>query len=1565
MTSKVKSRNKLLSSHKKSSLAKSSTKDELLALKYSMDRPCLPVYALEEASAIDGTRSKSTGEEAAASQDLTYPDFIPWKDHTQISKEKQVSNQRESDEQTYLSKGYFEAPHVSNEYYSGRNLASAALFSSNENCLNVVNEISRYLTNAYKSRNENINKIRYSAGNFKIPQKITLTASKRENWLNELSNSDVPLKKIGERIPHGIRGKVLIDALCARFTPMNRALWFTKCVLFSEILALRRKYQSKMPPESTSSEKFELHWLQDWTQQVAACMFKMAQDMMETQDIASKEYLIKKLSYLRELVSSLYVETLLDKPYLLSLVLKPLKDGLPQNSDAVGDLVRSRQADDEDNQDTLIQDELNFAIDYAQRFSSLVWIKTFWNDIIAVDYLAKELGEGLLLNHFYVSKLSRYPKWFLPEHLRDNLLKSLSDMIVYLFKRNTNTFVIPGNWAITRESLASILSHEMCSMSPSESKKLADQLELINYRNDSLIINLSRSETIVKLPSSGDPQDANANDRKDVRIPSGEKKFKGDLSNSAKLMDELDHLRFNEKLAKQLRPQNGPHINENWIHSLRTVLLWSVSPWRYSEVQNENILVMCNFLKKTLFTAAEISTRVEVENEILDSIMTFLELNSGLVDSSKLYVMVNELYQLKVITIASYIRKIIASGVFYTTLAENNLSEMSSTTQNHLHFLVNLPVLNNKQCDSILRKWTTDGFNFKGAFEQTKHQLQSQILDKLFSNKSIETPPDFDKEWRSCKTGLKFLLVNWLTDEFKTRLASSPKLVIFTPDILANLYKYYAISDNLPVFFKVIVQAILRNQSRMAILYSDGLFLIARLVMRHFKLLKQFSDSTNSSTIANLFRSIMQNFQELSQREFIVYNFHQVWSFIDAVTEKDGSSCRKRKREDGPEFGGYGTLPERNNSFGTPMQIQSVDLRSGHTPKVSDSYSSDDFRTDLAALKAYKAKPLSESELRELREISADVSLESHLKIWFSQIKGLSESSEVGIVKFWKHLTLGVPWEKVEEVTKTVLKDAMQSDYDLPTKVLILKKLVVYDISSYGDILKLVVSLEKSYSEPLIRHMPLVPSFSKHPDLSAAQSQLYNISLYFFKERNKQEYTALVSNAFIIGGLRNNDYSDERKVELKKFLSQSLLTQEQYVFNQIFLKIDRNECLFLLNLCLNRSEDTSINLLSDLEENLEEINEFNLRIYQVLLCVLSLNLDIKDKAATTKRWRCFIENFLSKSEFLERSIFGSLFYWVPWEHKLTILEIFENKIFSELKVDKNPVALTLNGIDIGRAVSDFIDIFLATAVDTVASSNSFISNCCQFLADINNVINKEVSQECHTGLETLLSIVLKILIIHKPSICTFIAKNLTGDLAENFVKNLIRILDSKYMRTHSQKLRVLFHDLLLLMKTSVNDEITTVAEHNLHEQHSAEEFRQKEAALMDSLPTTAQVQSLFSIPDLDEEDPFKGTFSDRQIKCAIMLDKEELARGGDANRMNHGAFKLQVPKADSLNIPDIMGNILRNGKTGDQGEEHLKTCIRPFRIRSYELLEDTSSALNDACINLSLFNAYKSEENPP
>jgi len=328
--SKTKNRNSLLSSHNRTSIS-NSTKDELMAMKYVMDKPAIPLYPLNDLS----NSSESIPEQCKYTSDsstgeLTYPDFKPWKDTTHLPKGKSQAEVEKLNNESYLNKGYFEGPLVANEYYSARNLIQASLFSSSSNCDKVLKELSQHLVNSYKTRNEVINKIRHDSNKFRIPPRVTLTALKKEAWLRDLANPDEPLLKISNKLPHGIKNKMLVDILCNKNIPTSRALWLTKCVLFSELLALRKKYQSRLsnnshPIECVASESFETQWLQEWTHQLVDYFYKFSKDMCSITIQEKKQAYLTKLNYLLNYLQALYIECLLDKSFFSYIYFKVLE----------------------------------------------------------------------------------------------------------------------------------------------------------------------------------------------------------------------------------------------------------------------------------------------------------------------------------------------------------------------------------------------------------------------------------------------------------------------------------------------------------------------------------------------------------------------------------------------------------------------------------------------------------------------------------------------------------------------------------------------------------------------------------------------------------------------------------------------------------------------------------------------------------------------------------------------------------------------------------------------------------------------------------------------------------------------------------------------------------------------------------------------------------------------------------------------------------------------------------------------------------------------------------------
>lgn len=209
-----------------------------------------------------------------------FPDFYPWK-HTELDDIIAVRG---------ISKGAAVKPFVNNELVSARHLMHYYLRLESE--VNEKNSNDENSDGDQDSRNNDIIKLRNSGkGNksekkvdkksfktktedfsnknsildqfsekllisitkrskvngisdkstFKPPPRVTLTEKKKELWMNNLADSTVSLRKLSRSIPHGIRSKTLLDQLIEKEVPINRAVWFVKCIALNELRLLKRK----------------------------------------------------------------------------------------------------------------------------------------------------------------------------------------------------------------------------------------------------------------------------------------------------------------------------------------------------------------------------------------------------------------------------------------------------------------------------------------------------------------------------------------------------------------------------------------------------------------------------------------------------------------------------------------------------------------------------------------------------------------------------------------------------------------------------------------------------------------------------------------------------------------------------------------------------------------------------------------------------------------------------------------------------------------------------------------------------------------------------------------------------------------------------------------------------------------------------------------------------------------------------------------------------------------------------------------------------------------------------
>ncbi|GAB7345987.1 hypothetical protein MBLNU457_4764t2 [Dothideomycetes sp. NU457] len=144
---------------------------------------------------------------------------------------------------------------------------------------------------------------------FKPPPRVTLTDAKREAWLRDLAASDVPLRRLSRTIPHGVRGRALLDQCLGKKVPISRALWLAKCVGANELRAFRRKGVS-----GAAALVGENKWVREWT--------ILVEQFMESVIVScGQDDWRNKMNYSVRLVTAFFAENLLDNDHYLDWLL--------------------------------------------------------------------------------------------------------------------------------------------------------------------------------------------------------------------------------------------------------------------------------------------------------------------------------------------------------------------------------------------------------------------------------------------------------------------------------------------------------------------------------------------------------------------------------------------------------------------------------------------------------------------------------------------------------------------------------------------------------------------------------------------------------------------------------------------------------------------------------------------------------------------------------------------------------------------------------------------------------------------------------------------------------------------------------------------------------------------------------------------------------------------------------------------------------------------------------------------------------------------------------------------
>ncbi|KAM0245236.1 hypothetical protein ACHAQJ_010621 [Trichoderma viride] len=267
---------------------------------------------------------------------------------------------------------------------------------------------------------------------FKPPPRVTLTDTKREVWMRDLANPVISLRRLSRTIPHGIRGRTLLDQCMNKSVPTERAVWLAKCVGANEIRAFKRKGA----PGGAFAIAGEFKWIRDWTVFVEQFIESVTFSFGEPDWKA-------KVTYAIRLATSFYAEQLLDRDHYLDWI----TSGLEHSS----------------------QSKLPMWILIAQ---------ICWADILRSRKYGRRLVYALLghLNTIHV-----HPD----KDILIQLSSQLSTLLASLIRDNSDSFIDPNLWPKYRDALDASL--------PRDDKAGRDAYHHINIRNGQLSITSTAS----------------------------------------------------------------------------------------------------------------------------------------------------------------------------------------------------------------------------------------------------------------------------------------------------------------------------------------------------------------------------------------------------------------------------------------------------------------------------------------------------------------------------------------------------------------------------------------------------------------------------------------------------------------------------------------------------------------------------------------------------------------------------------------------------------------------------------------------------------------------------------------------------------------------------------------------------------------------------------------------------------------------------------------------------------------------------------------------------------------
>ncbi|KAJ6602183.1 hypothetical protein B0H10DRAFT_2167359 [Mycena sp. CBHHK59/15] len=564
---------------------------------------------------------------------------------------------------------------------------------------------------------------------FRMPTRVTLNDSKRQSWLADLANPDVPLYKLGKSVPHGAKGHDLLDLLQSNKVAIPRAVWLLRVLGANETAGLRNK-PSYNP----------IQYSVDWANVVAGYMKKQLTDIALPSaprpglnikqtfkgvlaDADTRERWISRFSYCLELLRPFYSEGLVDsRTFLVWLVQQMGSSNLAQ----VGFVVR-----------------------------------------LADGYLDGIMGNRALARPFIdacLCKLSEIRTSATQEFLvgTEALLKLLLQRVCLSL---SDAFVSPGMWSTHATLLSDALTENIMEHSSDphieQNSREVHQLLLDNFidikrRNEAMLFTNLPSHVSAKLRTVvSDVQFLNSiSDKTDIGSVTF---FSADLQDDSQV----------------------------FIDKLQMLLTWSVTPLQFGDHRPFAAVTLIRNWRDRVGDRATRRDFAGPDEFLQDQLFDWLDISDPAGDGQNLRavaILFGKLVKEDLFSFARYIQRLVARG-------ETGLSYSEANGSRHRDFLRWIPLYNSTSSLTSQRKVTLHGARARETPEDShERDIRKEIralLPELFNG--VESPPllismsDLLAKCSNLVSASRFEQVRtfrqWLLPLLQKRIASQPSLL--------------------------------------------------------------------------------------------------------------------------------------------------------------------------------------------------------------------------------------------------------------------------------------------------------------------------------------------------------------------------------------------------------------------------------------------------------------------------------------------------------------------------------------------------------------------------------------------------------------------------------------------------------------------------------------------------------------------------------------------------------------------------------------------------------------------